>query len=112
MTFAYDSNFNLITVTSADGATFTAHYDDATLPGYITSITTSYGASAIFTYDDSFAELRNITDAAGLVSQMSYQHGYGAPTELITPYGTTTFDVGAAGTGVFDRILRITLPNG
>src|SRR5205823_3630251 len=124
-TFTYDANFNLTTVTAADGAAFTMHYNHLTYANYITSVTTSYGASVSFTYGgtdpngNSYGDyfLTGITDAAGIFSQVFY--GTVASLSsfvslLITPYGTTHFStVGDSGSnGVFDRTVRITRQDG
>jgi RHS repeat-associated protein len=114
-TFAYDANKYLQTVTAADGTYFTVTKGDAGHPQYVTSVSSSYGASASFRYD-SYSDLllTNITDAAGISSWLAYDNiTFGDPEALITPYGTTVFgnsddDNGSGQSGVFDRILQIT----
>lgn len=115
-TFAYDANFLLTTVTAADGATFTPHYNDSIYSDAITSITTSYGASVSFSYVDLYGPiLTSITDAAGISSQIVYEDEAGhSVKKLITPYGTTylsTFGSGGAF-GVFARTVNITNATG
>ncbi|MGI8967159.1 MAG: hypothetical protein ACR2H1_13880, partial [Limisphaerales bacterium] len=113
-TFLYDTNFYLTNVTAADGTTFSFSFDYSyafyNLPAVVTNITTSYGASVSFSYSGPY--LISITDAQGITSQISYG---GGGKQLVTPYGTTDFNTSAdvnIGAGVFDRIVRITLPNG
>jgi YD repeat-containing protein len=115
-TFSYDLNFHLTTVTAADGTTFTLSYNDSIYSDAITSIGTSYGASVSFSYADLYGPiLTNITDAAGLSSQIVYEDVAGhSVKKLITPYGTTylsTFGSGGAY-GVFDRTVNITNATG
>ncbi len=112
LTFAYNTNFYLTNVTAADGTTFALYFENARQPSFVTSVTNSYGGSASFDYDFVYAvQLVSITDAAGITSQVTYVDIEGDPNQLVTPYGTTTFD-NVSDTGIFDRIERITLPNG
>jgi YD repeat-containing protein len=117
-TFTYNTNFTdyfgLTNVTAADGTSFTLQLDNRYAPDYpatVTNITASYGASVSFGYVYSAPDtlmLTNITDAAGISSQISYATAYGgAVTQLVTPYGTTGFDA-QGDTGLFDRSVRIT----
>src|SRR5207249_4801916 len=124
-TFSYDVNYLLTTVTAADGAAFTLHYNHPSYFNYITSITTSYGASASFSYGETDpnnvtyidACLTGITDAAGIKSQIFYETYFGGyVSELITPYGTTLFttlntDQNGYPLTMFDRLVRITRPD-
>ena len=129
-TFSYDTShtysagYLLTTVTAADGATFTPHYDHSTYSDYVTSITTSYGPSVSFSYGDTDPNsvtysdlcLTGITDAAGITSHIFYELTIGGyVTELITPNGTTLLtlfgNVGGADMGMFDRTVRITRPD-
>lgn len=112
-TFTYNTNFTsyfgLTNVTAADGTSFTLQLDNRYsadgLPATVTNITTSYGATVTFIYDLG-PNLTNITDAAGISSSIGYASSY-AVNQLVTPYGTTTFDA-AGDTGLFDRSVRIT----
>ena len=116
-TFAYDSNFYLTTVTAADGTAFTLQYGMAAAVAHlITGVTASYGNSVSFGQLTNAWNLRyggilltNITDAAGISSQIGYQDGAdgGPVTQLITPYGTTSF-LTTDAYGVFDRTVQIT----
>lgn len=111
-TFTYDANHLLTTATASDGTTFTLTYD-AAHPTYVTNVTSSYGASVGLAYDQTKLTLTNITDAAGLKSDivyLIYATYYTIPVALITPYGTTGFNV--FNTGEFDRILQITNADG
>ncbi len=130
-TFAYDtshtysSGYLLTTVTAADGATFTLHYDPS-YTDFVTSISTSYGASVSFTYGEidpdgntyAVGALTGITDAAGIKSQVFYEsYDGGYVRELITPYGKTAFttynvdDQTGYPLTMFDRLVRITRPD-
>jgi RHS repeat-associated protein len=121
-TFTYNTNFTdyfgLTNVTAADGTSFTLQLDDRYAPDYpatVTNITASYGASVSLGYVYSAPDtlmLTNITDAAGISSQISYGTAYGgAVTQLVTPYGTTTFSSDEANS-LFDRSVRVTNPLG
>jgi YD repeat-containing protein len=114
-TFAYNTNFYLTNVTAADGATFTLQYNQPLRPDAVTSIASSYGASVSFGYQDLYGPvLTNITDAAGISSQIAYVADTGLATQLITPYGTTQFSIygNNGNNGVFDRTLEITNATG
>jgi len=115
-TFTYTPGFLLTNVTAADGTSFTLHYDNATLPSYVTSVSAPYGATASFVYDTSSGvtddgSLTNLTDAAGISSGLAYGN-WGEVSSLVTPYGTTTFETEIVGSSVFDRIARITRADG
>jgi RHS repeat-associated protein len=104
-------------VTAADGTTFTLSFNDSSHPDAITSITTSYGASASFYYVDRYGPLlTNITDAAGLSSLIAYEGGMGPMvTQLTTPYGTTSLSTlydSTGSYGVFDRVVNVTNADG
>src|SRR5207249_2047207 len=78
-TFAYDENYYLTNVVGADGASFALHWDDSYgpySPPFVTNITSSYEASVSFSYslpDYGVLALTNITDAAGISSQIQYE---------------------------------------
>jgi hypothetical protein len=100
--FAYNTNQYLTTITAVDGTTFTFHYTNSLYPSYVTSVSTSYGQAVYIAYDQSTLLLTNITDAAGLSSQIVYENdsGYSFPASLITPYGATGCGVACAACGV------------
>ena len=115
-TFSYDAGYLLTTLSAADGATFTLHYNHPTYADYVTSITTSYGASVSVSYGEtdpnnvtySDFTLTGITDAAGIKSQIFYEQGFGGyASQIITPYGTTLLtlfgNAGGIDMGIFDR---------
>ena len=121
ITLSYDAKFHLSTVAAADGATFTLHYASAPYSNnVVSSITTSYGPSVSFGYStpagQHYYSLTNITDAAGISSDISYlvvsgnEIAGGDPTALVTPCGTTSFSTlgDAYGQGIFDSTVRIT----
>jgi RHS repeat-associated protein len=57
--------------------------------------------------------LTSIRDAVGIVSAIGYvaQGGNYLPQTLTTPYGTTTFEL-SENQGIFNRLVKVTLPNG
>ena len=77
-------------IIDADGRTNTLFYTNNTLPASVTGVQDPFGHTAILTYDSN-GTLTNITDAAGLSSSFKYDGTLGWVTNLITPYGTTTF---------------------
>src|SRR5205085_2213779 len=77
----------------------------------ITDVTNAFGRTAHFFYDQ-YDLLTNITDAVNLRSSVIYNE-LGWPTNLTTPYGTTTFAPVAfdVGVGNINRYITITEPN-
>jgi len=67
-------NFYLTTVTAADGVTFSLSFSNDYPVQVVTGITASYGPSVWFYYaSGQYSDmLTNITDAAGISSQISY----------------------------------------
>lgn len=120
--FAYDGNFCLTNVVAADSTSFAIASAPVTYgPNpVITNVAASYGATASFTYtSDRYTAnnaLSTIRDAAGLLSQITYESSDdgGMPTGLITPYGTTLFSTYGVGGShyIFDRTVIITNANG
>ncbi|HEV2394899.1 MAG TPA: cysteine peptidase family C39 domain-containing protein, partial [Verrucomicrobiae bacterium] len=106
--FAYDQNFYLTNVTAADGTTFSLQFTNNTASA-VTAVVASYGASVSFGYFDYYWPiLTNLVDAAGLASQFVYTNAWGGPlSQLITPYGTTSFAENDS-TGIFDRTVLVT----
>jgi len=85
----------LVEVVDPDDATTTIHYD-ASWVTRISEIDTYYGPSAKFYYDTN-GVLTSIVDALGITNSFKYfvTNGYYFVTNLITPYGTTTFSYDA-----------------
>jgi RHS repeat-associated protein len=108
ITFQYDGNLRLASVTDATGLATTLSYED-TDPLRITKVTDPYGRLATFTYGTQRGRpLASITDPIGIVSQFVYGSGHFI-RELTTPYGTTKFAMGESG---LERWLEATDPLG
>jgi YD repeat-containing protein len=92
LTFTYDGQLRLVSVTDAINQVTTLSYQLASDPLKITKVTDPFGRSATFQYDD-LGQLVNITDVIGITSEFEY-----GPSDFIralrTPYGTTTFRFG------------------
>lgn len=116
ITFGYDANFRLITVTDAVGQITTLTHGSNT-PGnpqfyLVTAVTDPFGRSAALTYDAN-ARLLGVMDQIGIVSSFNYDAN-GKVTTLTTPYGTTSFNFGTATVpvkGVVSHV-EVTEPNG
>jgi YD repeat-containing protein len=107
VTFKYDSQMRLITVTDTSFQTTTLTYGLSGHPLLITKVTDPFSRSATLDYDSS-GRLIQITDAVGIKSQFTYDSG-GIINALTTPYGTTKFVYGQNGT---ERFLEVTDPLG
>jgi YD repeat-containing protein len=103
----YDGSFRVVGVTNAIGQVTTFSYDHPSDTLKITKVTDPYGRFATFNYDLS-GRLTQITDVIGLSSQFTYDAG-DFIRELITPYGTNSFEKGEVGR---QRWLVTTHPNG
>jgi RHS repeat-associated protein len=118
VTYGYDGNYRLRTVTDSIGQVTVIDYErttDAINPAFynITKVTDPFGRSAIFQYNSS-GQLVSITDVLGLVSQFNYGLG-DFVSALTTPYGTTAFtgiDSQDSGGNPYDRWLQATDPLG
>ena len=95
ITFAYDGNYRLTSVTDAIGQVTTLAYGLGTDIYKVTKVTDPFGRTAVLSYNAN-DELASITDEIGLVSQFGYLGGDFIHT-LTTPYGTTTFAWGQEG---------------
>lgn len=101
-TFFYDSTTFLLTnVVDADGKTNTITYTTSDGASVISQIQDPYGNSVTFTYDNE-ENLTNITDVGGISTGVAYNltsytdPSYGI-TNMTTPYGSTGFQCGVAG---------------
>jgi YD repeat-containing protein len=116
--FQYDVANRLVSVIDPDGRTNALIYSGNRL----SEVINPYGLTAQFKYDSS-GNLTNITDAQGISSSITYDtNNY--PTSLITPYGTTHFNLtdngisygfGNAGgddNGLIDRSALVVDPTG
>lgn len=113
LTFNYDSQLRLITITDATGRNTTFSYELAAQPLSVTSISDPFGRCAHLSYDSS-NRLNEITDVLGLKSQFTYDTS-SLINSMKTPYGTTTFtysDSSVNPTGDVTRYLNATDPLG
>ena len=103
----YDSSLRITNITDAIGQATVFSYSNSSFPNAITSVTDPFGRSAGFQYNTT-GMLTQITDVLGLKSQFVY----GANefiTNLVTPYGVTTFTTGTINGGPW---LQVTDPLG
>jgi RHS repeat-associated protein len=116
LTFGYDANFRLITVTDAVGQVTTLTHGSNT-PGdptfyLVTAVTDPFSRSALLSYDAG-NRLTAVMDQIGIISSFNYDSN-GKVVSLTTPYGVTSFDVGTATVpvkGVMSWV-EVTEPNG
>jgi RHS repeat-associated protein len=113
ITYGFDSNYRLRTVTDAAGKVTVIDYalsTDPVSPDFykITKVTDPYGRFATMQYNAQ-GQLYRITDVIGLISEFSYQAG-DFVNALTTPYGTTTFAIGDVDQ--YHRWLEATDPMG
>jgi RHS repeat-associated protein len=71
LTFGYDSNVRLTTITDALGRATTLTYADPNNPDLVTSVSDLSGRQASFGYDTS-GNLRTITDMGGFTATLTY----------------------------------------
>ncbi|MBU6303642.1 MAG: hypothetical protein KGS60_19015, partial [Verrucomicrobia bacterium] len=90
LTFGYDSNKRLATVTDAIGQITRLNYNDPADIRRITSVVDPFNRQAVLTYNAQ-GLLASITDQIGLVSSFTYNTS-GRVTGMETPYGTTLFE--------------------
>ena len=111
LTYAYDSNYRLTSVTDAIGQVTTLTYVSNTITNsgfyLVSQVTDPFSRSASFTYNTS-GQLIGITDIIGIESQFTYGTG-DFVSALTTPYGTTNFVQGGSG---INLTLKITDPKG
>jgi RHS repeat-associated protein len=91
-TRTYDANGNLLSLSrplnSTQTPTTVYHYDDASHPGDLTSVTDPNGHTTAFTYD-SQGDLASVTDAAGDKTTSSYD-ALGELTSSVSPRGNVS----------------------
>lgn len=93
LSFTYDSNHRLVSVTDAIGQVTTLSYELSNDIYKITKVTDPFGRFASFAYNNS-GQLTNITDEIGISSSFVYGNATGEAdyiNTMITPYGRTTF---------------------
>jgi RHS repeat-associated protein len=100
LTFTYDGQLRLVSVTDAIDQVTTLSYELPSDPLKITKVTDPFGRFATFHYDDA-GQLVKIVDVIGLASEFEYGVNvqyigstYDFVRALTTPYGTTTFRTG------------------
>ncbi len=100
VTFGYDAQLRLTTVTDAAAQVTTLSYEAPGDPYKITKVTDPFGRYAAMTYTPD-GLLASVRDQLGLISSFSYgptAQSPNAPGDFVnamqTPYGTTTFRTG------------------
>ena len=88
--------FRIPASTDAIGQVTTLEYLDTADPLRVTRVTDPFGRTATLTYDRA-GRLAGVTDVAGLASSFAYGTSDFIQS-MTTPYGTTTFRKGIAGT--------------
>jgi RHS repeat-associated protein len=121
VTLSYDTSFRLTSVTDALGLSTTLYYGlspstpDPTNPltYLVTQVKDPYLRSAYFGYTSYSGtyQLTCIKDVLGIKSQFTYGTG-SAITQMVTPYGTTTFTASTGDNTVPVRTLNVTEPDG
>jgi RHS repeat-associated protein len=107
LSFTYDSQLRLVSLTDALGQVTTLAYDWPQDPWKITQVTDPFGRIATLRYDSS-GRLERITDVIALWSAFTYAAD-GFMTSLTTPYGSSRFVASDDG---FNRTLEMTDPMG
>ncbi|PTY02066.1 hypothetical protein DB346_10095 [Verrucomicrobia bacterium LW23] len=97
LTYTYETlpsngGFRLIGVADAAGQITTLAYENSSFPLQITKVTDPFGRFASITYDGQ-GRLVSVIDPIGIVSSFAYDEHHAYLNRLITPYGTTSFDV-------------------
>ena len=100
LTFTYDQQLRLVSVTDAIDQVTSLSYDLQSDPLKITKVTDPFGRSATFAYDED-GQLVRITDVIGMSSEFQYGlnnvgtlNTYDFVRSMTTPYGTTIFQTG------------------
>ena len=91
VSYSYDNQMRLVTVTDAIGQVTTLHHDHPSDPFLITSVVDPFNRSALLDYDAT-GQLVAVTDQIGLTSSFAYDAGDGGIASMTTPYGTTSFE--------------------
>lgn len=90
ITFAYDANSRLVSVTDEIGQVTTLQYDHPADIYKITSVTDPFGRMAHLAYNVG-GQLISVTDQIDLTSSFTY-HADGFIETMVTPYGTNSFE--------------------
>lgn len=103
LTFGYDGQNRLASVTDALGQVTTLSYGLTSDPTKLTQVKDPFGRTAVLTYTPA-GQLASITDAVGMTSTFAYGPTPANPSAsanfinaMTTPYGTTTFTMGGIG---------------
>ena len=110
LTFAYDTNTRLVSVTDSIGQVTTLDYTDAGNIYRITRVTDPFGRFCSMTYDTA-GRLTGITDQINLTTTFAYDQFSGFISTMVTPYGTSTFELPVNSMGS-NRIVEATDPLG
>jgi RHS repeat-associated protein len=110
VTFHYDGQFRLTSLTDAVGRQTTLSYQVPGRPLLVSKITDPFGRSATLAYDN-VGRLKSITDIIGITSSFTYDAN-SLVNSLTTPYGTTSFAYTAPGGSSPPRFVQITDPLG
>ena len=98
LTFTYDTQFRLTTVTDALGQNTVLTYGLAADTRKVTKVTDPFGRAALIEYNAA-KQISKLTDVLGLATTFTYSSG-DFISSMITPYGTTSFRAGEnAGEG-------------
>ena len=120
LTFTYDGQLRLVSVTDAIDQVTTLSYELASDPLKITKVTDPFGRAAVFEYNED-GRLVRITDVIGMSSEFQYgandSPGPSTPYDFIramtTPYGTTMFRHGTGPySDAWNRWVQATDPLG
>jgi RHS repeat-associated protein len=110
LTFAYDANIRLVSVTDTIGQVTTLAYTDAANIYRITRVTDPFGRFASLAYDTG-GRLISVMDQLGLTSTFTYVGTNGFIATMTTPYGTSTFSLPTNSVGS-NRIIEAVDPTG
>lgn len=113
LTINYDTGsypFRIDSVTDALGQSTTLNYNNSADPYQITSVSDWTGRTCHFQYN-SDGELQQITDEIGMQSSFVYDDNE-LITNMVTPYGTSTFSYSEPNGDTSVRDLMATDPNG
>ncbi len=106
-----DGVVQLVSAVDMDGKTNTLIYGDVSHPNLITAVTDRYGRSTYFNYDfsqDANGLLASIEDPQGMTSYFQYDAD-DRLTNMITLYGTTSFEYYESGNGTNSNTQRAAL---
>ncbi|PTY00481.1 hypothetical protein DB346_15790 [Verrucomicrobia bacterium LW23] len=91
-TLPSNGGFRLTGVADAAGQITTLAYENSSFPLQITKVTDPFGRFASITYDGQ-GRLVSVIDPIGIVSSFAYDEQHAYLNRLVTPYGTTSFEV-------------------